>query len=62
MVLHCGYITHDVVVNPNYTEHVLDGYTYTIYNSKLEEVGTVTDKILSASTRYVCRRFKFRLR
>ena len=39
------YITHDVAVNPNYTEHVLDGYTYTIYNSKLEEVGTVTDKI-----------------
>ena len=42
----CNYDTDEVELEGGYvTDHILKGFSYTIYDSKFNEIGTVRDKI-----------------
>lgn len=42
----CNYVTEDIELEGGYaTEHLIKEFTYTIYDNKFNEIGTVRDKV-----------------
>ena len=51
----CNYDTEDVELEGGYvTQHLIKGFTYTIYDSKFNEIGKVRDKIVFEENEIRC--------
>ncbi len=51
----CNYDTEDVELEGGYaTDHLIKGFTYTIYDSKFNEIGKVRDKIVFEENEIRC--------